>query len=172
MAWPLILCSSTCPPNPSKNLRIRSPQSLTSRMGQTDVQNANGTQQDQLLRRDCWAVFLTIQRKNPKYRKSKRKRAEKVLLFFRATHASTLQSLACVSISEVNSIFFRWKRLKKKKKNLRIQPSENCFGHSHAISRRSKEEKNQLLLIYLFIHSSTSFLSNVKKDVLCNFTNC
>lgn len=39
--------------------------------------------------------------------KKKKKRLEKCLLFFRATHASTLQTLACVSISEVNSIFFR-----------------------------------------------------------------
>lgn len=53
--------------------------------------------------------------------------------------------------------------LKKKKSKLRIQPNENCFGHSHAIGCRSKKKKNQLLLIYLFIHLSISFPSNVKK---------
>ena len=37
----------------------------------------------------------------------KKKKAEKLPIFVRATHASTLQCLACVSISEANSIFFR-----------------------------------------------------------------
>lgn len=130
------------------------------------------TQKDQLLGGGCWKPFPPSRgKKNPKSSNSKEKRREKVLLFFRATHASTLQSLACVSISEVNSIFFRWKRFKKKREKLRIQPSENCFGRSHAISHRRKKKKNQLFLIYLLIHLSISFLSNVKMDVFYNFAS-
>lgn len=78
-----------------------------SKSQQQDRENRCGehrAQEDQLLAGFA-EVLPTIQGKNQQ--QQGKKRVEKVLLFFRATHASTLQSLACISISEVNSIFFR-----------------------------------------------------------------
>lgn len=76
------------------------------RTGRTDAQNTNGTHQDQLLGRDCWKS-LPLSRERIPNPGTARKKRRKLLLFFRATHASTLLSLACVSISKVNPVFFR-----------------------------------------------------------------
>lgn len=53
---------------------------------------------------DPWSVCPPFTEGNPMSRPAKGKESP---LDFTATHASALQVLACVSVSKVNSIFFR-----------------------------------------------------------------
>lgn len=81
-----------------------------SKSQQQDRQNRCGehrAQEDQLLGGFAGSPSHHPEEESQIQQQQGKKRVEKVLLFFRATHASTLQSLACISISEVNSIFFR-----------------------------------------------------------------
>lgn len=90
----------------------------SSKSQQQDLENRHGehkVQQDQLLGRDCRKSFPPSRKGIPNSATARKKKAEKFLPFFRATHASTLQSLACVSISEV-TLFSLDERDKKKKK--------------------------------------------------------